>query len=73
MRNDMAPNLFRSLRGPVMMITLGTVLALDHFSTLDFGDTWPVLLIVFGLMTLGEHAAMRGAAPGGSPWGGGTQ
>jgi hypothetical protein len=59
-------HLFRALRGPVMMITLGTVLALDHFSRFDFGDTWPILLIVFGLMTLLEHTVGRAE----SPWGG---
>jgi len=56
------PNLFRALRGPVMMITLGCVLAFDHFSKYDFSDTWPLLLIVFGAMTLGEHLIGRGQA-----------
>jgi hypothetical protein len=60
-----AGNLYRALRGPVMMITLGAVLAFDHFSRFDIGDTWPVLLIVFGLMTLAEHASARTD----SPWG----
>jgi hypothetical protein len=69
MNPTVQPNLFRALRGPVVMMTLGTVLALDHFSRFDFGDTWPVLLIVFGLMTLAEHTLGRNDST--SPWGGG--
>ena len=44
------PNLMTALRGPVLMMTLGTILALDHFTIYSFGQTWPALLIVFGLM-----------------------
>jgi hypothetical protein len=62
-------NLLRALRGPVMMMTLGTILAFDHFTNFDFSDTWPLLLIVAGAMKLAEH--MMGRAPGtGSPYSG---
>ena len=62
-----SPNLFRALRGPVMMMTLGSMLAFDHFTSYNFGDTWPLLLIAFGAMTLGEHLFGRGPA---SPYSG---
>ena len=42
----------RSLRGPVVLITVGTLFALQNFTPYDFGQTWPVLLIVFGLLSL---------------------
>ena len=31
--------------------------AIDHFGTMSFGRTWPVLLIVFGLFKLAERSA----------------
>jgi hypothetical protein len=42
----------RSLRGPVTLITLGTLFALQNFTPYGFDQTWPVLLIVFGLLSL---------------------
>ncbi|MEJ5368888.1 MAG: DUF5668 domain-containing protein [Bryobacteraceae bacterium] len=53
--------LIRAIRGPVMLITLGALLAADRFSGVAFTKTWPVLLIVFGLMKLLERTA---AVPG---------
>ena len=45
-------NRIRSLRGPVTLITLGTLFALQNFTSYGFEQTWPVLLIVFGLLSL---------------------
>jgi hypothetical protein len=42
----------RSIRGPVTLITLGVLFALNNFTDYRFDQTWPVLLIVFGLLTL---------------------
>ena len=47
--------LVRALRGPVMMMTLGGMLVADHFSRFSFSSTWPVLLIVLGIMKLLER------------------
>lgn len=49
--------LLRAIRGPVMLITLGALLTADRFSGLAFTRTWPVLLIVLGVMKLLERAA----------------
>jgi hypothetical protein len=43
------------------------ILAFDHFTNYDFGETWPLLLIVAGAMKLAEH--MMGRPPG-SPYSG---
>ncbi len=51
-----------AIRGPVMLITLGVLLAIDHFGTVSFGRTWPVLLIVFGLFKLAERAGAKSAS-----------
>jgi hypothetical protein len=51
--------LIQAVRGPILLITLGTLLAIDHFGSYAFWRTWPALIIVFGLMKLLERAAMR--------------
>lgn len=48
-----------AIQGPVLMITLGVLMALDQFGSLSFGRTWPVLLIVFGLFKLMARAGTR--------------
>jgi hypothetical protein len=45
-------NLVRAIRWPVTLITLGTLFALNNFTNYGFHQTWPVLLIVFGLLSL---------------------
>jgi len=56
-------NKIKSLRGPVTLITLGVLFALQNFTPYDFGQTWPVLLIVFGLLSLLGRATAQPAAP----------
>jgi hypothetical protein len=50
-----------AIQGPVLMIALGALLALDQFGSLSFGRTWPVLLIVFGLFKLMERTGTTSA------------
>ena len=45
-----------AIRGPVTLITLGVLFALNNFTPYQFHQTWPVLLIVFGLLTLMRRA-----------------
>ncbi len=54
-------NFLCAIRGPVMMIVLGVLLAIDQLGTISFMRTWPVLLIVFGLFKLAEKSAVRDA------------
>ena len=56
-------DLARAVRGPIILITLGILFAIDHFGAYSFGRTWPILIIVIGLMKLIERA--------GHPQGGG--
>jgi hypothetical protein len=56
-----ASALLQAVRGPVLLITLGILLAADHFDKVDFWRTWPILLIVFGLLKLLETLARRPA------------
>ena len=42
----------RAIRGPVTLITIGVLFALNNFTRYGFDQTWPVILIVFGLLSL---------------------
>jgi hypothetical protein len=57
MNGDSRP-MICALRGPVTLITLGVLFALNNFTSWGFQQTWPVLLIVFGLLSLARRAAM---------------
>ena len=61
------PELICAIRGPVTLITVGSLFALDHFTRYSFSRTWPVLLIVFGLLSLLGRASARDAQSGGTP------
>jgi hypothetical protein len=51
----MTGHLIEAIRGPILLIALGAILAADQLDRIDLGRTWPVLLILFGLLKLGEH------------------
>lgn len=45
-------SLAHAVRGPVTLMTVGALFALNNFTPYGFEKTWPVILIVFGLLTL---------------------
>jgi hypothetical protein len=55
------PSLLRAVRGPILLVTLGTLFLIDYAGGVSFGRTWPLLLIVFGLLKLGEHLGAKSA------------
>jgi hypothetical protein len=55
----MTPAFLCAVRGPIMLITLGVLLSIDHFGSVSFARTWPVLLIVFGVFKLMERSGAR--------------
>jgi cell wall-active antibiotic response 4TMS protein YvqF len=57
--------LVRAVRGPIILITIGTLFALDHFTPWGFQQTWPVILIVIGLLTLVNRSTRSGPTAGG--------
>ena len=59
----------RAIRGPILLITLGSLFAIDHFGPYSFTRTWPVLLIVAGAMLLLERLASGAEGPGVRPGG----
>lgn len=64
-----------AVRGPIILITLGTLFAVDHFGSFTFDRTWPILIIVIGLLKLLERAlpgpAYNNNYPPPPPWTGG--
>jgi hypothetical protein len=54
--------------GPVVLITLGVLFLLSEFAVASFGRTWPILLIIIGLVkVLGSTAGTSGHPPPPSP------
>jgi hypothetical protein len=45
----------QSIRGPVLLMTLGALCALHQANILSFRLTWPVLIIVVGVLVLAER------------------
>jgi len=50
--NDQSQALIRAVTGPVILITVGVLFTIDRFTGISFGQTWPVLLIVIGILKL---------------------
>ncbi|MBK5290931.1 MAG: hypothetical protein JJE04_04450 [Acidobacteriia bacterium] len=48
-------SLMRAIRGPIVLITLGVLLACDHMGPYGISRTWPVIIIMIGLMKLLER------------------
>lgn len=60
-------NFVQAIRGPIMLITLGSLVAIDYAGIYGFWRTWPILIIVFGVLKLLERAGAKPAPP---PYGG---
>lgn len=50
--NERSQYLVRAITGPVILITVGVLFTIDKFTEFGFSRTWPVLLIVIGLLKL---------------------
>jgi hypothetical protein len=55
--NNRSALFVQALRGPILLITLGTLFAIHQAGVLSFSRTWPLLLIVAGVMKLLERMA----------------
>jgi hypothetical protein len=53
---DNKAGLIAAIRGPVVLITVGVLFAIDYSAGVSFGKTWPVLLIVLGILHLFRRA-----------------
>lgn len=66
---DQGAPLLAAIRGPVVLITLGVLFLVDHFGPYRFSQTWPVLVIVYGLLKLLERTGERRPPRAGFPEG----
>ena len=53
--------LIRRLRGPAFLLLVGVTAMLNQWDILSFSRSWPLYLILFGLMSLAERAALSQA------------
>jgi len=66
--NDISA-VIQAVRGPLMLITLGALVAIDYAGIYGFWRTWPILIIVFGVLKLLERASAKPAPPNPYPGG----
>ena len=55
--------LIRRLRGPAFLILFGVTALLNQWGVLSFSRSWPLYLILAGLIGLAERAAILAAPP----------
>jgi hypothetical protein len=61
--NGNSRSLIKAIQGPIMLIAIGLLFAADQFTDYGIWRTWPVLLILLGLLKLAER--IGSAPPGG--------
>ena len=62
----------QAIRGPIMLIVLGSLVAIDYAGIYGFWRTWPILIIVFGILKLAERATAAPPPPA-PPYSGGQE
>jgi hypothetical protein len=55
--------LARAIRGPILLITIGSLIAFDTFDGYSFARTWPVIIIMLGILKLFERMTDRPQEP----------
>lgn len=55
--------LFCAARGPIWIVLVGLLFLLDSFNILSWGRSWPLFIIVGGLMTFFERTAYASLPP----------
>ena len=61
----------QAIRGPILLITIGILFAIHQAGILPFSRTWPLIIIVIGLMKLFERMALPRPVPQAVPPAGG--
>jgi hypothetical protein len=61
--SDYNGSVVRAIRGPICLITIGALFALNNFTPYRFDQTWPVILIVFGLLSLLKRGVETSTPP----------
>lgn len=48
----------RRMRGPIFLLTFGVTAILDVYTGIDYTRSWPLYLIVWGVLKLAENAIL---------------
>ena len=48
----------QAIRGPILLITIGVLFAMHQVGVLQFSRTWPLIIIMIGVLKLIERLAM---------------
>lgn len=67
--NGTSNSLVQAVRGPIMLVTLGSLVAMDYFGVYGFSRTWPLLIIMFGILKLLEKIVEPQQPPASRPQG----
>jgi hypothetical protein len=57
----------QAIRGPLILITLGILFAIHQAGVIPFSRTWPLIIIVIGLVKLAERLLTQPTYPAGAP------
>ncbi len=49
----------RGLMGPIVLITIGVIFLFGEYTRYSFGELWPLLLIVPGIVMLAQSLASK--------------
>ena len=61
--NNKAALFVQAIRGPVLLITVGVLFAMHQAGIISFSRTWPLIIIVIGLVKLFERMVAPPAYP----------
>lgn len=53
----------RRMRGPLILLTFGITAILDEYAGIGYGRSWPLYLIVWGVLKLAENAILAQHPP----------
>ncbi len=53
----------RRMRGPIMLLVFGITAVLDEYTGIHYSRSWPLYIIVWGLMKLAENAILAQNPP----------
>jgi hypothetical protein len=61
--NNRAALFVQAIRGPLLLITIGLLFVFHQAGIISFSRTWPLILIVIGLVKLVERMLARPVYP----------
>ncbi len=57
----------QAIRGPILLIAIGVLFAMQQAEVLPFSHTWPLLIIIIGILKLIERMFVQPQPPAPPP------